>query len=772
MAIVMEDRSVGSLGAAGSAGSAGRALTLATVSFAVSFAAWGLIGGLAPIFSSLYGLSASQTALLVAVPVLLGSLARLPMGMLTDRFGGRLVFTALLVFSSAAAFLVPITSGYTSLLVAAFLIGMAGSSFAVGAAFVSRWTSSGRQGTALGIYGLGTIGQSLAVFAGPVVAARFGWEAVFRGTSALLLAWAVVYYALARNPAQTGRPATVAAMASILRRAPTAWLLGGFYFLTFGGFVAFSIYLPTLLRAQFGLEPADAGFRAAGFVVLATLMRPVGGWLADRIGGAQVLSWVFGGVALCSLLLTWPSIVPFTVGALSCAMLMGLGNGAVFKLVPEHFPKDTGTVTGLVGALGGLGGFFPPLLLGVFRDRLGAIWPGFVLLAATALVLRYANQRAFRPGDVAWTRSLPIGARQALERVRAGAWASLVTAGLAVAIVVGSRNLQHFDAALVGYTFATLFAAFGISYRYAMWLNRPPTRMYWRRGWQAFFSRRSIGGNTLSLGRRALVEFAANAYIFRRGRLRGLAHWLIMWGCLLAAAITFPLVWGWIHFETVPGDFHMYRTFVFGVAVQDFPVESALAFVIFHGLVWSSFLVIAGVMLAFRRRMIDHGAVAVQQFGQDILPLLLLFAISVSGLMLTASYTWMRGYAYEFLAILHAATVIVTLLWLPFGKLFHVFQRPAQLGVGFYKDAGARDQQAACRRCGRPFASMAMVRDLTEVEQELGFRYELPRGGHYQDVCPKCRRALFGLAQGALWREYLNARDLNARDQPRTREGG
>jgi hypothetical protein len=126
--------------------------------------------------------------------------------------------------------------------------------------------------------------------------------------------------------------------------------------------------------------------------------------------------------------------------------------------------------------------------------------------------------------------------------------------------------------------------------------------------------------------------------------------------------------------------------------------------------------------------------------------------------MLTASYTWMKGYAYDFLAILHAATVIVTLLWLPFGKLFHVFQRPAQLGVGFYKDAGARDQQALCHRCHQPFASMAMVRDLTVVEHELGFRYELP-DGHYQDVCPRCRRALFGLAQGALWRQFLNARE-------------
>jgi nitrate/nitrite transporter NarK len=733
-------------------------LALATISFVLSFAAWGLVGGLAPVFSGLYSLTASETALLVAVPVLLGSLARLPMGMLTDRFGGRLVFTALLAFSSLAAFLVPLTNSYSMLLAAAFLLGMAGSSFAVGAAFVSRWTPAARQGTSLGVYGLGTMGQSLAVFAGPVVAARWGWQTVFYATSAILLVWAAIYAALARNPPGAGRPANAAAMVAVLRGSPIAWLLGIFYFLTFGGFVAFSIYLPTLLRAQFGLEPADAGFRAAGFVVLATLIRPLGGWLADRIGGAQVLSWVFGGISLFSLLMIWPSMVPFTVGALLCSLLLGLGNGAVFKLVPERFPRDTGTVTGLVGALGGLGGFFPPLLLGAFRDRLGVIWPGFVLLSLMALALRLANERVFRPSDVEWTRSLPVGARQRLERVRAGAWATLVTAGLAALIVVGSRNLQHFDAALVGYTFATLFAAFGISYRYAMWLSRPPTRMYWRRGWQAFFSRRSLGGNAVSFIRRALVEFAANAYIFRRGRLRGLAHWLIMWGCVLAAAITFPLVWGWIHFETVPGNLDMYRTFVFGLPVQDFPVESVFAFVIFHGLVWSSFLVIAGVMLAFRLRVVDHGAVAVQQFGQDILPLLLLFAISVTGLMMTASYTWMRGYAYEFLAILHAAVVIVTLLWLPFGKLFHVFQRPAQLGVGFYKDAGRLAVQAHCRRCGLPFAPMAMVSDLAIVERELGFRYELAGGGHYQEVCPKCRRALFGLAQGALWREYLDSR--------------
>jgi MFS transporter, NNP family, nitrate/nitrite transporter len=728
-----------------------RALVLATISFGLCFAAWGLIAGLASVFTDLYQLSASQTALLVAVPVLLGSLARLPMGMLTDRFGGRAMFGLLLAVSAIAAAFVPLTHSYASLLAAAFFVGLAGSSFAVGVAFVSPWTPRERQGAALGLYGLGLLGQSAAVFGGPFFASRFGWQNAFRGTALLLLVWAVVYVALARNAPARARSGGLSAMVRVLRREPTAWLLGAFYFLTFGGFVAFSIYLPTLLRSQFGLTPGDAGFRAAGFVVLATLLRPVGGWLSDRIGGAQVLSWVFGGVAILSLLLSWPSMVPFTVGGLGCAALLGLGNGAVFKLVPERFPKDTGTVTGLVGALGGLGGFFPPLLLGASRDTLGVIWPGFVLLSLTALVLRIANERVFHPADVAWRETLPAGARRALDRVRAGSWATLIASALAAAIVVGSRNLQHFDAALVGYTFATLFAAFAISYRYAMWLDRPPTRMYWKRGWQAFANLRSGPGAAVRLAQRAASDVAANRFILKRGTLRGITHLLLMWGCLLAAAITFPLVWGWVHFESVPGHLDLYRTYLFGIAVQDFPVDSWIAFVIFHGLVWSAFLVVGGVLLAFRRRMIDHGAIAVQQFGQDILPLVLPFAISVTGLMLTASYTWMKGYGYEFLAILHAVTVIVTLLWLPFGKLFHVFQRPAQLGVSLYKEAGARGEQAACRRCGGPYAPAIMVSDLKTVERQLGFTYEMSDGGHYQDVCPKCRRALFGLAQGALW---------------------
>jgi hypothetical protein len=171
------------------------------------------------------------------------------------------------------------------------------------------------------------------------------------------------------------------------------------------------------------------------------------------------------------------------------------------------------------------------------------------------------------------------------EQRKAAFWGCVVTALLAALIVVGSRNLNHFDAALVGYTFATLFAAFAITYRYAMWLQRPPTRMYWRRGWSVFLTPRFIGRNLVEAVRRLTLSFAANRFIFRRGRLRGSAHWLIMWGCVLASAITFPLVFGWIHFETTPGDLGWYRTYVFGFPTFAFPIHSAFGFFVFHGLV-------------------------------------------------------------------------------------------------------------------------------------------------------------------------------------------
>ena len=338
------------------------------------------------------------------------------------------------------------------------------------------------------------------------------------------------------------------------------------------------------------------------------------------------------------------------------------------------------------------------------------------------------------------------------ERIGAAAWGVAFAAGLAVLIVLGSRNLQHFDAPLVGYTFAVLFSTFAIAYRYAMWLQRPPTKLYWRRGWQVFFRRRWVARNALEWVKRVTLDFALNRFIFNRDRVRGLTHWLIMWGCVLAFAITFPLVFGWIHFETEPGRLDWYRTYVFGFSTFAFPVDSLTAFLTFHGLVWASFAVIAGVMLAMRRRMRDHGEAAAQQFGEDIMPLILLFAISVTGLMLTVSYTWMEGYGYDFLSLFHAVTVIFTLLYLPFGKFFHMFQRPAQLGVAFYKDIGPREGMAHCARCNAQYASQIHVDDLIVVERELGYRYDMSSAaGHYQRICPACRRSMLAIAQGTLW---------------------
>jgi len=732
-----------------------RHLTLGTLSFGVCFAAWGLISAFAVVFRERFRLTGTQTALLVAVPVLLGALARLPMGILADRFGPRRVFATLMISVSAPVFLVPDAANYSVLLVTAFFLGLAGSSFSVGVSYVSGWSPAEKQGAALGVYGMGNIGQSAAVFLGPVLAAWIGWERVFRGVAALLLAWGVVHWLAARDAPPKGAPKGIGAMAALLVRERLAWVLAAFYFLTFGGFVAFAIYLPTLLKDDFGLTPRDAGFRAAGFVVLATLMRPVGGALSDRIGGSRVLSAVFLGVVPFALLLAWPSMVPFTVGALGCAALLGLGNGAVFKLVPQYFPAETGTVTGLVGAMGGIGGFFPPLLLGFFRDRTGEVWPGFVLLAATSLALYAVNRRVFVPRQEALELRLSPELRRAADQLRAGGWATMAAGLLVAAIVVGSRNLQNFDAALVIYTFAVVFAAWGVAFHYAVWLQRPPTRVYWQRGWQLFFSR-GLGVSVPRVAGAALTHVFAQGFIRHRSLQRWLMHQLLFWGCLLAAAITFPLVFGWIHFGTLPDDPRTYVTYVWGFPTASFRVRTFFSWLLFHGLDVAAVLVLAGIWLSLLRRMRDRGAIALQSFAMDFLPLILLFAISVTGLALTASTWWLRGQFYGFLSILHAITVIAALLYLPFGKFFHVFQRPAQLGVKLYQDAGDAGPGALCVRCGLRFGSRMHVDDLEAILPELGFDYRMPGpAGAWQELCPACRRRTIARAQLRLKEESL-----------------
>lgn len=378
---------------------ASRALFLSTTAFAVSFAVWGLLAALAPTFTQIYDLSATEKSLMIAVPVLLGSIGRLFAGILADKYGGRNVFSALLVFSALPAVAIGFSNSFTQLIVFGLFLGIAGTTFPVGVGFTSRWFAPEKQGTALGVYGMGNIGQSVAVFFAPVLALWLGdWRTVFFIFAAVAVVWGIVFYAFAENDATTARPKSLSESLGVLKRSKIAWVLSLFYFLTFGGFVALALYMPTFLREIFQLTPTDAGARTAGFVVLATLMRPIGGILADKIGGAKVLIGVFAAIAALSLLLSFTTIVLFTVGALGCAAALGVGNGAVFKLVPQYFSKETGTVTGLVGAFGGLGGFFPPIELGLVNDATGSYTLGFVLLSVFAVICLFVNYLTFLRG--------------------------------------------------------------------------------------------------------------------------------------------------------------------------------------------------------------------------------------------------------------------------------------------------------------------------------------------------------------------------------------
>ncbi|MFZ2492890.1 MAG: MFS transporter [Thermoanaerobaculia bacterium] len=359
-------------------------LTLATGAFAVCFAIFGSVSAMMPMLKKTMQLDPMQVSIALALPVLLGSLGRIPLGMLTDRFGGRLIFSLVMAASIVPAVAIGFVTTYTQLLVFGFIMGIALASFSVGVPFVSRWYPPEQQGSALGMYGAGNIGQSFAAMGAPLIAGALGARWGFWTFALLTGLWLLFFLAKAEDPPFAGRPKSFAETFEPLRSA-RSWILSSYYFLTFGGFVAMAVYLPTFLTEIFSLTPADAGMRTAGFVLLATAMRPLGGMLADRFGGERILAFVFPGTAMAALLMAGPtSIITFTIGALGMAAAIGLGNGAVFKLVPQYFPTTVGSVTGLVGAAGGLGGFFPPLLLGFIRRSTGSFTIGFVLLAAFA----------------------------------------------------------------------------------------------------------------------------------------------------------------------------------------------------------------------------------------------------------------------------------------------------------------------------------------------------------------------------------------------------
>lgn len=330
-------------------------------------------------------------------------------------------------------------------------------------------------------------------------------------------------------------------------------------------------------------------------------------------------------------------------------------------------------------------------------------------------------------------------ARAQVVALTGGVIASLSVIG---AVVLGSGGLTRFDTPLAAYAAATVFAAFGLVYRYLMWVQRPPTWRYFVASIKLIARPKTFIKSVFHLIALLFNNIVAQKFIANRGTSRWFGHMCMAWGCLLAFAITFPLSWGWVSFGHDMGGNYIVE--FMGMKQFSFPPHSIIGWAFFNGLNISAVMVITGVGFAMHRRLFDHGAQAVQNLENDMVPLFLLFAVSVTGLMLTASYRLMGGEHFSFLSLLHAFTVIVLLLWMPFGKLFHVFQRPAQVGVQFYKEEGAKGQKALCARSGEPYQSQMHHDDLASVMKEIGFDF-----GAHQNLSPEEKRKLIALNQAA-----------------------
>lgn len=339
--------------------------------------------------------------------------------------------------------------------------------------------------------------------------------------------------------------------------------------------------------------------------------------------------------------------------------------------------------------------------------------------------------------------------------------ASIATALTLVLVLVGSRSLQNFDAALVAYLFGTLFAVFGIVYRYTVWIQRPPTKIYFLRSMKSLFSKEFVQFTWFST-KDFIKNIVFQRFILRRGLSRGAAHWVMAIGCLAAFAITVPLTFGWIHFTLVPESGmnpnapEIYTAHFFGFEIFNFPVKSIVGFFTFSALNWCSVLVIIGATYFLQKRMKDPGLIATQTFENDILPLLLLILVSLTGLGLTLDYEFIHGKAYEFMAVTHAFFVIVFLIWMPFGKFFHIIQRPAQIGAHIYKEVGKRQGMQVCKQIGVEYATHLHVHDLKDITKAVGFDLTNEEGTSLLDYSPEGKRDLLAIA-------HLKARQESGR---------
>jgi MFS transporter, NNP family, nitrate/nitrite transporter len=354
-------------------------LALATLGFAVNFWAWALLSPLAPRYQEQMGLSPLQTALLVATPVIIGSLGRIPIGALADRYGGRFMFTVVSFATIVPVLFLTVAENYWAVIAGGLVLGLGGTTFAIGVPHVNAWFPPARRGFALGIFGIGTGGTAIS--------------AISRQTAFMVVAFALALVGILCMITMRSSPSWQVSKVRLSEKLKSAmsyrstWELAALYAVTFGGYVAMSNYLPIYLKSDYDLSVAGASARMAGFVILAVIARPIGGWLSDRFGGTRVLSAALGLIGFCAVIAAFhaPLIPSATLAFWGVAIGVGAGAGAVFALVSQAVPAArVGAVTGFVGAIGGLGGFVPPLLMGAINQTTGSYAIGFMLLSDVA----------------------------------------------------------------------------------------------------------------------------------------------------------------------------------------------------------------------------------------------------------------------------------------------------------------------------------------------------------------------------------------------------
>lgn len=402
-----------------------RMLASSTLAFTVCFAVWTIFSIIGLQIKADLGLNDTQFGILVATPILTGSLSRIFLGIWTDQYGGRRVFALLMAFTSIGVGLLSFVETYPMFLVAALFVGFAGGSFAVGIAYVSRWYESERQGTALGIFGMGNVGAAVTNFGAPYLLYAYGWEQTAVIYAAILLATSVLFFLFTKEDPATKerRKAKEKVIPALMQMEPLrhlqVWRFAIYYFFVFGAFVALALWLPRYYVGAYGLDIKDAGMFAMMYALPGSIFRALGGWLSDKFGARAVMYWTFIASVIICFLLSYPAttyvvqgiegpiefnivmgLTPFVILTIFLGFFMSLGKAAVYKHIPVYYPDNVGAVGGLVGLIGGLGGFILPITFGVMNDLIG-VWTAcfmllFVLVGGALIWMHFAVRRMER----------------------------------------------------------------------------------------------------------------------------------------------------------------------------------------------------------------------------------------------------------------------------------------------------------------------------------------------------------------------------------------